>query len=58
MKNIISKLSDCLYNITAGCVLISLFDNKENSFYLSLLALFFAVILNIATNILSNNKGE
>lgn len=58
MKNVISKLSDCLYNITAGCVLVSLFENKENSFYLSLLALFFAVVLNIATNILSKKDGE
>nr|CRY97085.1 hypothetical protein [uncultured prokaryote] len=45
MKTVLSKLSDCFFNVSAGCILISLFEDKANSIYLSILSLFFALIL-------------
>jgi|GEM_PF-2153927 hypothetical protein len=56
MKTILSKLADCFFNVSAGCILISLFENKENSIYLSGISLFFAVLLAWIVNML--NKKE
>lgn len=56
MKIILSKLADCFFNVSAGCILISLFENKENSIYLSGISLFFAVLLAWIVNML--NKKE
>ena len=56
MKTILSKLADCFFNVSAGCILINLFENKENSIYLSGISLFFAVLLAWIVNML--NKKE
>lgn len=47
MKLLISKMADCLFNITAGCVIVSLFQDYEYSFYVSIVSYIFAVLMTI-----------
>lgn len=45
MKTIISKVSDCLYNITAGAILISIFQNEKNSYLVSVVGFLCATFM-------------
>lgn len=56
MKTILSKLADCFFNVSAGCILISLFENKENSIYLSIISLFFAILLAWIVNMIEKKE--
>lgn len=45
MKIIISKLTDCLFNITAGAILISIFQDEKNSYLVSVFGFICAVFM-------------
>lgn len=45
MKTIISKVADCLYNITAGAILISIFQNEKNSYLVSVVGFLCATFM-------------
>lgn len=58
MKNIINKIADCFFTIAAGAVLVALFENKENSIYISFASFIFAILIAIGASYLPDKKGE
>ncbi len=55
MKVVLSKISDCLFSITAGSVLVSLFEDYNDSIFIAFIAATCAIITTIATQIMEDN---